>query len=692
MIRAPGRAWKLRANFRVIWPGMLVLSAMLTGGQAWSQSTNYAPPTQYYGVGSGVGYINESATGDFNGDGRTDVVVARSYYPLQNQGIPIQIYLNLPRGIIDGTSSVINGSVPTTVHPRGSVIADFNGDGKDDIFIADHGYDASPFPGAQNVLLLSRTDGKLEDKTATNLPQVVDFSHSATGGDIDGDGDIDIYVGNIWGQQQIGPYFLINDGSGNFTADDSMLPLSFRSLSEKFTSSLLKDMDFDGNLDLVLGPHDPNGPRQNVLMKGHGDGTFTYTRLGPIRSGYNDSVHIAVEDITRDGLPEILFSIVPPGYAHAGIQVYTGKADGSFVEVPESELAFFFTAYDFNASSWIKSTFTPRLNSGDCLPDVAFDLVAESPRFLISNLPDNPFVNPGIDTGWMTQTEILDVDGDGANDIFTANSTDATITRQITPPGCPIKLVSAVLPTSRSVQVGQTATIFGAMINLSTSVDATNCRVRMTAPIAGRFDYQTTDPAGNQLTGSPNTPVNIPPRGVQSFVLAFTPSEPMTGRELGFGFVCDNSDTAADIVRGVNTYSFSASTGPVPDIIAIAQTPAPNDGVVRIPTPGGNGVFAMAGINIGAPATLNVAPVIGNGLPVTASICQTDSMGACLSPPSASVAAPFATDQVRTFTVFLQDQGEAVAFDPGRNRIKVEFRNANGGELHGSTGLAVMTQ
>ena len=45
------------------------------------------------------------------------------------------------------------------------VIADFNGDRVDDIFVADHGYDAYPFPGYQNTLVLSAPGGKLVDAT-----------------------------------------------------------------------------------------------------------------------------------------------------------------------------------------------------------------------------------------------------------------------------------------------------------------------------------------------------------------------------------------------------------------------------------------------------------------------------------------------------------------------------------------------
>ena len=85
-------------------------------------------------------------------------------------------------------------------------------------------------------------------------------------------------------------------------------------------------------------------------------------------------------------------------------------------------------------------------------------------------------------------------------------------------------LVSAVLPTSRSVQVGQAATAFATVINTGLK-EATDCSIAPGNLPAADFLYQTTDPATNVLTGSPNQPVNIPgSNGSQSFLVALTPT------------------------------------------------------------------------------------------------------------------------------------------------------------------------
>jgi hypothetical protein len=61
-------------------------------------------------------------------------------------------------------------------------------------------------------------------------------------------------------------------------------------------------------------------------------------------------------------------------------------------------------------------------------------------------------------------------------------------------------LVDSVLPTGRSVRVGQSATAFNTTIN-TTSGTATSCGLSATAAtqISAAFDYQITNPATNQV-------------------------------------------------------------------------------------------------------------------------------------------------------------------------------------------------
>ena len=172
---------------------------------------------------SGVGSVTEMEIGDLNGDGRDDLIVTRIAFPIAHQTFPIGIYLADGKGgYVDG-SSMWEGLAPRTEHGRQIVIADFNGDRRNDIFVADHGYDALPFPGHANALALSTPAGKLVDASG-NMPAESGFSHSAAAADVNRDGAIDLFVGNVPVPNDARPEILLNDGKGHFSRAQGLLP------------------------------------------------------------------------------------------------------------------------------------------------------------------------------------------------------------------------------------------------------------------------------------------------------------------------------------------------------------------------------------------------------------------------------------------------------------------------------------
>ncbi len=256
-------------------------------------------------------------------------------------------------------------------------------------------------------------------------------------------------------------------------------------------------------------------------------------------------------------------------------------------------------------------------------------------------------------------------------------------------PGCLVAAPAAsILPASRSVQVGNTATAFATMINPATAT-ATSCGITPVTSVPASFSYQTTDPATNALTGTPDTPVDIVAGGVQSFVFAFTPTATIPSTDVELAFDCANSDPAP-VTIGLNTLLLSASTNPVSDIVALAATPT-GDGIVNLPGDTGANAFAVATVNVGSQGTITAAADTGSAtLPVVLFICETNATtGACLSPPTSSVTTTIAAGATPTFSVFVTGTG-AVAFDPANNRIFLRFRNANGA-TRGSTSVAVRT-
>ncbi len=194
------------------------------------------------------------------------------------------------------------------------LVKDFNGDGLQDVFLGCFGIDAEPFGGENNFLLLQSADGKLIDVSSTHLPPFHLITHAETAGDIDGDGDIDIFVVEWRGDQDFG--FYINDGTGKFTLDNTRVPYELNhpgSLSYK-----LVDVDNDGDPDLYGG----------AIMKAEGDIGFLQTRgFLVLNDGtgyfqYADSTALPIKpypdfrscnqpdqsiaDLNLDGFPDIL--------------------------------------------------------------------------------------------------------------------------------------------------------------------------------------------------------------------------------------------------------------------------------------------------------------------------------------------------------------------------------------------------
>jgi hypothetical protein len=253
----------------------------------------------------------------------------------------------------------------------------------------------------------------------------------------------------------------------------------------------------------------------------------------------------------------------------------------------------------------------------------------------------------------------------------------------------PVTVAAAVLPSGRSVELGNTATAFATLINAGPAT-VTGCGIAPITPVTASFAYQTTDPATNAVIGHPNTPADLAPGAAQSYVVAFSPSTPFAPSDVALGFFC-NSLLGPPIVPGVNTSLLSASATPVPDIVALAAT-ASNDGILHLPGNSGANAFAVVVVNLGATAAITATANTGAvSLPLAVSICQTNpATGQCLGPAASSAAATIMANAMPTFATFAAAV-DGVPFVPQTNRIFVEFSDANE-IVRGSTSVAVETQ
>lgn len=281
-------------------------------------------------------YVGSTAVADVNGDGLMDVIIGYTSLDRANHAFPLKVLLSTGTGFRDGTSEVFGGTAPIVDGPLPILIGDFTRDGKADIIIGNGGLDLNPFPGARSTMLIGGASG-LTDASA-RLPAQNTFVHTLSQGDIDRDGDLDVFYGNILGGSGTGPYFLINDGSGNFSEARDRLPSHVSSFDpgrrEDYTASAMFDADGDGDIDLILGRNSDGGASRVMLNDGSGrfsDGAAL--PFGPNPTPDDDPVTVILTaDLNGDGRFDMILNIAVDQYHGGHLQVLINAGGGNFVD------------------------------------------------------------------------------------------------------------------------------------------------------------------------------------------------------------------------------------------------------------------------------------------------------------------------------------------------------------------------
>jgi hypothetical protein len=282
-------------------------------------------PQSFFVVPSAVTIIQSNA-GDFNGDGKPDIVVlGRSCVPY---GGPISggnnctDSLDLYPGNGDGTflsqiqvaSTTYNvpnfGGFPGAPRIKGFAVEDFNGDGKQDLL----------YWGAGSAVLLGNGDGTF------GPAQIFDSAATALiTGDFNGDGVTDLAVGNADSSFST----LTGRGDGTFQPTGSAY---FGSNSISALS--VADFNGDGKADLIVA--DINGTIRVFLGAAPGTGlTITATGGTPQSAGIGALFNAPLEVTLRNnGVPVIGASVTfaaPGGAASATLSSTTAITNASGV-------------------------------------------------------------------------------------------------------------------------------------------------------------------------------------------------------------------------------------------------------------------------------------------------------------------------------------------------------------------------
>ena len=240
-------------------------------------------------------YVIALAYADLNNDGRTDIFYAPVSWTTDR--VPPEVYIANGMGGFDITPGFFGVDPPGGVHPRKVLPGDFNGDGRPDLFVLDHGYDQEPFPGAHPYALLSSENGYVQ---AEGLTAATGFHHGGASADIDADGDLDVFVTENFTR----PFFFINDGVGRFTWDTTRV--DGIEVQRIYTAELV-DVDLDGYVDVLAGGHEYQHFATQILW-GDQSGVFSTSRASnfPAIPGYGIVVDIDVADTDGDGDKDVV--------------------------------------------------------------------------------------------------------------------------------------------------------------------------------------------------------------------------------------------------------------------------------------------------------------------------------------------------------------------------------------------------
>jgi enediyne biosynthesis protein E4 len=233
------------------------------------------------------------AVADINNDGLDD------FYVCGAKGQPGALMQQQP----DGNFKAIDTGVfnPHAICEEvDAVFFDANGDKFPDLFVISGGNEI-PVNALSLLDKLYLNDGKGHFKQVPDPMSVVYENKSCvTVADIEHDGDMDIFIGNLAKPTVYGApvtsYLFLNDGKGHFTkAGENIIPLFELGM---VTAASFSDMDKDGWADLVV-----TGEWMAVKYFRNNKGIFTRTDI-PASTGLWQSLSIA--DVNNDGYNDIL--------------------------------------------------------------------------------------------------------------------------------------------------------------------------------------------------------------------------------------------------------------------------------------------------------------------------------------------------------------------------------------------------
>ena len=306
--------------------------------------------------------------------------------------------------------------------------ADLDGDGDVDLWVADCGR-------VGDQLLINDGNGTFSDETEERLSRPdasghwrrTSFGEDAVFADVDGDGDLDVYVNSDLSNHpdtSAEPEALfINDGTGQFVDEiEARLPMDV--LWRQGTSDWAEfaDVDGDGDLDLVRSTRAPlaSAPIEQTgrtgLFLNDGDGVFTDSTDRLPNDAGRYAAGFGLADVDLDGAVDIVLAHhdISSGRPESALSVYLNDGNARFD--------------DANRRFWPRQAardvgFIGRFALGDVDNDGDTDLVAPASGAVLKNDSEAGRFRPeGIPMtdGSHLAAVLRDVDNDGYADLIAA--------------------------------------------------------------------------------------------------------------------------------------------------------------------------------------------------------------------------------------------------------------------------------
>jgi len=292
-------------------------------------------------LGAGDGAFTDSGQ-SLGGPPRADF---RSYGvalgDVDGDGDPDAVFANLAREWVEGLGGgapnqvwlnagaglMLPGALLGAENSTDVALGDLDGDGDLDLFVTNTGHRGSGQDGAASTVWENDGRGGFTD-SGQRLASPAKRGNAVALGDLDGDGDLDAFVANtelnqVW----------VNDGRGRFS--DSMLRLGFPhsgGLSPHSSDVALGDFDGDGDLDaFVTNAGSAPGERANTVWRNDSPGgdaillTDTEQRLGD-----EYSFGVAIGDVDRDG--DLDAFVANGGIRGAPNMIWLNDGNGMFAD------------------------------------------------------------------------------------------------------------------------------------------------------------------------------------------------------------------------------------------------------------------------------------------------------------------------------------------------------------------------